>query len=96
MDKIVKSHNISALVIGYPYTPQGNHDEQGLKTLSFIKKMQILGKDFILWDERFTTMMAKYSVKKKRRTKDIIDNLSACFILQSYLNAETIDMSDEF
>ena len=50
--------------------------------------------DFKLYDERFTSKIAKQTVlssgvkKMKRRNKENIDKISAVIILQDYLQSE--------
>ena len=63
-----------------------------MKKLSFKEKLETLGIEVVLWDERLTTVAAEKiliagNVSRKKRKK-VIDQMAAVQILQSYLDSK--------
>lgn len=89
-----KEENVEAFVIGESKHLDNTKTDIAIEIDSFAKKLKSLfPKTSIHWiDERFTSKMAKQSMfmsgmkKKKRQNKEIVDEISAIIILQSYLN----------
>lgn len=89
----VGREEVSKIVIGYPYHPDGNPGQLA----PVIEKLgERIGKKFplieiVFQDESFTTKQAKEIIlqsghkKKKRRDKSLVDKVSAILILQDYL-----------
>jgi putative Holliday junction resolvase len=85
--------SIEAFVIGESKNLDNTKSQVADDIESFAKKLQLLFPEVpIHWiDERFTSKMAKQSMifsgmkKKKRQQKEIVDEISATIILQSYL-----------
>lgn len=96
--KFLKSYceneDVEAIVIGESKHLDNTKTKIALEIDIFAKKVKsLLPKIPIHWiDERFTSKMAKQSMimtgmkKKKRRNKEIVDEISATIILQSYMN----------
>lgn len=94
---IIKSENVSAIVIGYPLSLKGNKTAQTLEVIEFENKLkEFINNEevkIIRWDERFTSLIARNSLiesgmkKKKRQQKGNIDIVSAALLLQSYLDS---------
>ena len=87
---IIESKKIAELVIGIPYTLKGTLSE---KTEEVLKIKQKISDQINIpiheIDERFTTKMAEQTLKivgkKPSKNRDIIDQIAAVHILQTYL-----------
>ena len=85
-----KEYDVKAVVIGYPRNMDGSIGEKARKCEDFAEKLRaIIEIPVTLWDERQTTMQAatylnEINVRGKKR-KDIIDEVAATIILESYL-----------
>ncbi len=85
--------DVEAFVIGESKNLDNSKSQVADAIEQFAKKLQAIYPDIpIHWmDERFTSKMAKQSMlmsgmkKKKRQQKEIVDEISATLILQSYL-----------
>lgn len=84
---------VEKIVVGMPYTLAGNFNLLEYDILCFLKKFSSnFPKVFIeRIDERFTSKIAAHSLfinrisKKKRKNKNLINEISATLILQTYL-----------
>ncbi len=84
---------VECVVIGYPTRKDGTPTELENHILGFIKRFSKKFPDIKIerQDERFTSKMAedviRKTVKKKkdRQDKGLIDQISACIILQEFL-----------
>jgi putative Holliday junction resolvase len=91
--ELIKSHNVSKIVIGLPKNMNGTIGPSGEACQNFAKEIErITGLSVILWDERLTTMAAERTlisadVSRKKR-KQVIDKLAASIILQGYLDSQ--------
>lgn len=89
--EIIIQYGVRDIVIGYPLNMNGTAGPRTDKTEAFIKKLAGLG-DFniIKWDERLTTVSAHRAMNelgvKASNKKNIVDTMSAVFILQGYLD----------
>jgi putative Holliday junction resolvase len=89
--EIVETYNADEIVVGLPISLQGNITMQTRKVKEFVEKLRKnLGIPVKLWDERLTTKQVEKFLREmplsKRREKSLRDKLSACLILQSYLD----------
>jgi putative Holliday junction resolvase len=89
--KIIQTENIEKLVIGIPYNLSGGLSKktEEIKNISIQIKAQ-LDIEVIEIDERLTTKMAEQAFhavgKKPSKNRNIIDQVAAVYILQSYLD----------
>jgi putative Holliday junction resolvase len=87
----VAIQKIEQVVVGYPKNMNGSIGERAEKCESFAEQLQkLIGIPVILWDERSTTVSAhnflnNTNIRGKKR-KNIIDEVAATIILQSYLD----------
>jgi len=94
LDNYFKQETVELVIIGEPKTLQNEPSESEVLIKSFIEKFINSFPDlpFERVDERFTSKMAFQTMidsglsKKKRRNKQLIDEISATIILQSYLH----------
>lgn len=88
-------NDVAEMVLGMPSRMDGSdsHVSQNVRLLKEALEKQFKGIEVKLVDERFTSKMAVQTMidsglKKKARTnKELIDEISATIILQSYLES---------
>lgn len=84
-------YNVKMVVIGQPKNMDGSLGEKAEKTKQLADKLSaIIDIPVVLWDERQSTMQAanylnESDVRGKKR-KEIIDEVAATIILESYLS----------
>lgn len=88
----IKQYQIKKVVLGLPKHMNGDIGIRGEICLEFKKKLEAIGIEVIMWDERLTTVRAQNvlleaNVSRKKRKK-IIDKLAAVEILQAYLDRQ--------
>lgn len=85
---------VERFVIGLPIQTNGLPSENQKRVLAFTEKLKKILPDIPVefYDERFTSVLAQKviiesGIGKKRRQNDkgLVDEISACIILQSYL-----------
>lgn len=93
LGKIIKVKNIERIILGYPLSENGNKSGVAADIEKFSTRLKKkFGLQIILWDERYTSVMAQEKIlesvakKSKRRNKGLLDQNSAAIILQEYLN----------
>lgn len=87
--------NVGTVVLGEPkrLNNQDTHSSQNVRFLKEALEKQFPTVRIVMMDERFTSKMAVQSLvasgvsKKKRANKELIDEVSATIILQSYMNS---------
>lgn len=93
LKQLVEEHEVIQIVLGNPLDKSGLEGIKTKKVKTFAEKLQLqIPIKIIFWDERMSTVTAQKLLietesKKKRRTKEKIDELAAVVILRSYLNA---------
>jgi len=93
LGELMKANEIEAIVLGYPTRTDGTdtHATQAVRELDEWLKKTFPQVKIHLWDERFTSRMAKQAVlasgvkKKRRQDKGLIDQVSATIMLQEFL-----------
>jgi len=98
MDKlsnIIQEQNIIKAVIGLPSSKFKSSLELSKIVQKLKNEIELKMKiEVILWDEEFSSMIAKEKIlesvtkKSKRKNKDLLDKLSAAIILQEYLDSK--------
>ena len=96
LKKTVPEKGVGTIVLGEPkrLNMQDSHSSENVRLLK-----EALDKEFPMlkiemMDERFTSKLAMQSLvdggvsKKKRRNKELIDEVSATIILQSYMSSQ--------
>lgn len=98
IDEIIKEYpEINTIVLGMPYNMDGSKGKRAIKTEEFLHKLKCkynnLKIDTI--DERLTTVMAQDTMiflgVKQKKKKDIVDTLSAIYILEEYMKQQKND-----
>ena len=87
---------VERFVLGLPRQPNGQASENLARVQTFAQKLQKALPDIPVdfYDERYTSVLAHQAilqsgVGKKRRQQDkgLVDEVSACIILQSYMES---------
>ena len=92
LDEILKKYEIDTFVIGMPYRLNGDSSERLEKTKGFIHKLKCRFNKIKIEeiDERLTTVAAHKTMNlldiNKRKKKNIVDTISAVYILEMYIN----------
>ena len=92
IDKYLEDYCIDTIVIGMPFSLNGGKTIRTEETEKFMHKLKCkynkLKIDYI--DERLTTVAAQKTMNylgvSKYKKKNIVDTVSAVFILETYLN----------
>ncbi len=89
---MVKEYNIETIVVGMPYNLDGKAGEMALAVRNFADRLRkSTGLDVVEWDERFSTMAVTRVLHdaemSRTKRKGVVDELSAVYILQGYLDS---------
>ncbi len=87
--------NVGTIVLGEPkrLNMDDSHSSQNVRLFKEALDKEFPHLKIVMMDERFTSKMAMQSLieggvpQKKRRNKELIDEVSATLILQSYLSS---------
>jgi len=90
---LLKEKNVKKIILGIPSEDSNKKSDIINKVQSFKEQLnKKFSIDIILWDEGYTSVIAKERViesvtkKSKRRDKGLLDSNSAAIILQEYLD----------
>ena len=92
LEEIVKEYEIDTFVIGMPYNMNGTSSERVEVTKKFINKLKCKFNNIPIEtvDERLTTVSAHKTMNfldiNKKEKRNIVDTISAVYILEIYLN----------
>ena len=92
LDEILEKYEVDTIVVGMPLNMNGTVSERAKITQEFIHKLKCkYNKLKIDWiDERLTTVEAHKTMNfldiNKNKKKNIVDTISAVYILETYLN----------
>ena len=92
LDEILEQYEIDTIVIGKPINMNGTASERTQKTEQFIHKLKCKYNKLKIEtiDERLTTVAAHKTMNfldiNKNKKKNIVDTISAVYILETYLN----------
>ena len=90
LDAIVKKYEVNEIVVGYPLRLSGATGTQSEKMAAFAEQLRERYKLPVhLWDERLTTAEAQRVLRESemstKRRGQVVDQLAAVLILQSFL-----------
>ena len=91
----VRREGVETIVVGHPRQMNGEDSENYRRIVPFVNRLRKLLPDVPveLFDERFTSVMAHRAMlegglhKKARQNKALVDEISACIILQGWMEA---------
>ena len=92
LDEILKKYSVDTIVIGMPYNMDGTKTIRADVTEKFIHKLRCKFNKIKIEtiDERLTTVQAHKTMNdlgiKAKDKKNIVDTISAVYILETYLN----------
>lgn len=91
--EVANKNNVGLIVLGHPINMNGTLGPRSEKVQAFGKHLEeITGIKVELFDERLSTANAHVILNQTntrgQKRKDVIDEMSACLILQSYLDRE--------
>ena len=92
LDELIEQYKIDIIVIGKPINMNGTASERTEKTEQFIHKLKCKYNKLKIEtvDERLTTVAAHKTMNfldiNKNKKKNIVDTISAVYILETYLN----------
>ena len=95
IDEYMEKYEIETIVVGMPFLLNGDKAERATKTEKFIHKLKCkYNKITIDWiDERLTTVAAHKTMNfldiNKHKKKNIVDTISAVYILETYVNKKS-------
>lgn len=95
--QLVTTKNIGTFVLGEPkrLNMEDSHSSENVRLFKSALEKQFPDLKIVMMDERFTSKMAKQSIidsgikKNKRKNKELVDEVSATIILQSYMNQQS-------
>jgi putative Holliday junction resolvase len=93
LHEYIMKEKVDTIVVGEPRQMNNELSESVLFVEPFYRKLKKVFKDIVIekYDERFTSLIASRTIsesglsKKKRQNKELIDQVSAVLILQSYM-----------
>ena len=85
---------VERVIIGLPTQTDGTPSENQQRVREFTARLTKAFPNIpvVFYDERFTSVLAQRAIiesgigKMKRRDKSLVDEISACIILQDYMN----------
>lgn len=91
---------VDVIVVGYPLNMDGEEAAIMKQIRPFTEKLKKLfpDKSVVMFDERFTSVMAQRAIldagigKMARRNKALVDEVSACILLESYMDSLKHDL----
>ncbi len=94
--ELIKEHEVSTLVVGYPKNMNGSIGERAQICEAFAEELRIRFPNckVVLWDERLSTVAAEKVLvdadMRRNKRKKIIDMMAAVVILQNYLDSKPV------
>ena len=92
LDEIMEQYEIDTIVVGMPLNMNGSMSERAIVTEKFVHKLKCKYNKLkiVTVDERLTTVAAHKTMNlleiDKNKKKNIVDTISAVYILETYLN----------
>jgi putative holliday junction resolvase len=94
LERVIKRYEVGEIVVGYPLRMSGSTGNQSEKMAAFAEELRRkFALPVHLWDERLTTAEAHRVLDQTemstRRRSEVIDQMAAVLILQSFLEARS-------
>ena len=92
LDEILEVYEVDTIVVGLPLNMNGTMSERGEITQKFVHKLKCKYNKIKIevMDERLTTVAAHRTMNfldvNKHKKRNIVDTISAVYILETYLN----------
>ena len=86
----MEEYQIGMVVVGHPVNMDGSEGERARKCELFAEKLRaMVSVPVVLWDERSTTVTAHQYLNltntRGKKRKEVVDEVAATIILESYL-----------
>lgn len=96
----MNKESVESFVVGCPRKTDNSPSDNYSRVLTFVKKLKELypQKEIILYDERFTSVLAHQTMidsglpKMKRQDKALVDEISATIILKDYMESKSFKL----
>ena len=91
--ELVKEWEVNIVVVGMPYSLDGQEGPMAQKTLEEVKSLSdILPVPVVTYDERLTTITAERSLREQgvssKEGRKVIDQIAAAVLLQAWLDKQ--------
>lgn len=92
LDEIFENYDVGTIVVGMPFNMNGSISERAKITEQFVHKLKCKYNKMKITtiDERLTTVEAHKTMNfldvNKNKKRNIVDTISAMYILETYLN----------
>lgn len=92
LDEILEKYSVDTIVVGMPFNMNGTMSDRAEITQKFVHKLKCKYNKMKIAtiDERLTTVEAHRTMNfldiNKNKKKNIVDTISAVYILETYLN----------
>ncbi len=92
LDEILETYDVDTIVVGLPLNMDGTMSERAEVTKKFVHKLKCKYNQLKIEviDERLTTVAAHKTMNfldvNKHKKRNIVDTISAVYILETYLN----------
>lgn len=95
LKEYTRREEVELFVVGLPKQTNGRDSDNLSRVRSFVGQLKKALPDIPVewWDERYTSVMAHQAMlesgigKKARQNKALVDEISACIILQGYMES---------
>ncbi|MEE1223015.1 MAG: Holliday junction resolvase RuvX [Bacteroidaceae bacterium] len=96
LKRYTQQEQVELFVVGLPKQTNGRDSDNLPRVRSFVGQLKKALPDIPVewWDERYTSVMAHQTMlesgigKKARQNKALVDEISACIILQGYMESK--------
>ena len=98
---LCEEYDVHTIVLGLPKNMNGTLGERAELTMAFQKRLlrDLYLVEVVLWDERLTTRQAEIPMleagMRYQKRKEVVDQMAAALILQSYLDAHQKQPKEE-
>ena len=94
IEELCREYEIEKIILGFPKNMNNTIGDRAEKSLEFAEMLKRrTGLPVVMWDERLTTVAAERTLMesgvRREHRKEHIDQITAVFILQGYLDAES-------
>ncbi len=101
LERVIRKYDVREIVMGYPLKMSGETGSQSEKMASFAEEVRHrFSIPVYLWDERLTTAAAHRILDETdmsvRRRGQVIDQMAAVLILQSFIEARSVQGNKSF
>ena len=98
LTELIRSREVTEVVVGLPRHLDGHLGPQAEKVLTFVESLKNrTSVQILMWDERLTTRESERTLieahVRRSKRKTVVDQMAAVLILQNYLDAQQVRLS---